>query len=78
MLFEDPPIHDEHRSVLARTFTRRRISNMEAKIRALCVCCLDRLQSDFDVVRDYGARIPMMVIAMLLGVPDPTDHSGRR
>ena len=70
MLFEDPPIHDEHRSVLARTFTPRRISNLEPQIRALCASYLDELPADFDFVRDYGARIPMMVIGMLLGVPD--------
>jgi cytochrome P450 len=70
MLFEDPPIHDEHRSVLARTFTPRRISNLEPQIRALCSSYLDGLPADFDFVRDYGARIPMMVIGMLLGVPE--------
>jgi cytochrome P450 len=70
MLFEDPPIHDDHRSILARTFTPRRISNLEPQIRALCASYLDELPPDFDFVRDYGARIPMMVIGMLLGVPE--------
>jgi cytochrome P450 len=70
MLFEDPPIHDDHRSVLARAFTPRRISGLEPHIRDLCRGYLDALPSDFDFVRDYGARIPMMVIGMLLGVPE--------
>jgi cytochrome P450 len=70
MLFEDPPIHDDHRSILARTFTPRRISNLEPQIRALCTSYLEELPATFDFVRDYGARIPMMVIGMLLGVPE--------
>jgi len=70
MLFEDPPIHDDHRSILARTFTPRRISNLEPQIRALCTSYLEELPANFDFVRDYGARIPMMVIGMLLGVPE--------
>jgi cytochrome P450 len=70
MLFEDPPIHDDHRSILARTFTPRRISNLEPQIRALCTSYLEELPATFDFVRDFGARIPMMVIGMLLGVPE--------
>jgi cytochrome P450 len=72
MLFEDPPIHDLHRSILARTFTPRRISSLESGIRELCRTYLDELSGadHFDFVRDYGARIPMMVIGMLLGVPE--------
>ncbi len=72
MLFEDPPIHDEHRAILARSFTPRRISALEPEIRALCRTYLDEVPSDrFDFVRDYGAKLPMMVIGMLLGVPEP-------
>jgi cytochrome P450 len=72
MLFEDPPIHDEHRSILARSFTPRRISSLEPQIRQLCVSYLDQFEGkdQFDFVRDYGGKIPMMVIGMLLGVPE--------
>jgi cytochrome P450 len=71
MLFEDPPIHDEHRAILARSFTPRRISALEPQIRALCRRYLDEVPSErFDLVRDYGAKLPMMVIGMLLGVPE--------
>jgi cytochrome P450 len=71
MLFEDPPIHDEHRAILSRSFTPRRISALETQIRSLCRSYLDELSADgFDFVRDYGAKLPMMVIGMLLGVPE--------
>ncbi len=72
MLFEDPPMHDVHRSILARTFTPRRISGLETGIRELCRSYLDEVAGTdtFDFVRVYGAKIPMMVIGMLLGIPE--------
>jgi len=72
ILFEDPPPHDVHRALLARSFTPRRISALEAGIREMCRGYLDELSGAdrFDFVRDYGGRIPTMVIGMLLGVPD--------
>ncbi len=36
MLFEDPPDHDLHRQILARTFLPRRITALEAEIRTMC------------------------------------------
>ena len=33
ILFEDPPTHDVHRSLLSRVFTPRRIASIEPKIR---------------------------------------------
>ena len=71
MLFEDPPIHDEHRASPGPQLHPRRISALEPQIRALCRTYLDEVPSDrFDFVRDYGAKLPMMVIGMLLGVPE--------
>ncbi len=70
MLFEDPPDHDLHRQILARTFLPRRITALEAEIREMCRGFLADLDPNgFDLVRDYGSKIPMMVIGMLLGVP---------
>ena len=34
ILFEDPPTHDLHRSLLSRVFTPRRIAEIEPKVRA--------------------------------------------
>ena len=72
MLFEDPPIHDLHRAILARSFTPRRINDLEPGIRAVCNEYLDEFDGAdrFDFVRGYGARIPMVVIGMLLGIPE--------
>ncbi len=70
--FEDPPIHNIHRNLLARMFTPRKMSELEEKISQFCCRCLDPLvgTGQFDFVRDLGAPMPMQVIGMLLGIPD--------
>jgi len=71
MIFLDPPDHTRLRSLVSRAFTPRRISALESRIRDLCVDFLDAAgaNSRFDYVQDFGARLPAMVIASLLGVP---------
>ncbi|WNG92734.1 cytochrome P450 [Mycobacterium sp. ITM-2016-00318] len=70
--FEDPPLHNIHRHLLARMFTPRKINALELKIREFCCRSLDPLvgTGQFDFVRDLGAQMPMQVIGMLLGIPD--------
>src|SRR6201993_473187 len=72
IIFEDPPIHDVHRKLLARMFTPRKISDLEPKIREFCAQSLDPLTGSgrFDFVADLGAQMPMRVISMLLGIPE--------
>src|SRR5579859_1019842 len=71
-IWEDPPSHTVHRGVLTRVFTPRRMNELEQKIRAFCVRCLDPLVGTdrFDFVADFGAEMPMRVIGMLLGIPE--------
>ncbi|MDV3127871.1 cytochrome P450 [Mycobacterium sp. 21AC1] len=80
IIFEDPPIHDIHRKLLARMFTPRKISALEAKIREFCADCLDPLVGSgrFDFVADLGARMPMQVIGMLLGMPEGDQEAVRK
>lgn len=72
VLFEDPPVHGIHRSLLARMFTPRRIEALEPQIRAFCARTLDPLigSGGFDFIKDLGAQMPMRVIGMLLGIPE--------
>ncbi|ORW24250.1 cytochrome [Mycolicibacter nonchromogenicus] len=72
ILFEDPPIHDIHRKLLARMFTPRKIAELESKIREYCAQCLDPLigSGHLDFVADLGAQMPMRVIGMLVGIPE--------
>jgi cytochrome P450 len=71
MIFLDPPDHTRLRSLVSRAFTPRRIGALEERVRELCRDFLDAAGASgrFDYVQDFGARLPAMVIASLLGVP---------
>jgi cytochrome P450 len=79
VIFEDPPIHDIHRKLLARMFTPRKINDLEPKIREFCAQSLDPLTGSgrFDFVADLGAQMPMKVISMLLGIPEDDQEAVR-
>jgi cytochrome P450 len=61
-----------HRALLARLFTPRRIAELEPQMRAYCAASLDPLVGSgrIDFIADLGARMPMRVIGMLLGIPE--------
>jgi cytochrome P450 len=79
LIFEDPPIHDIHRKLLARMFTPRKINALEPKIREYCAQALDPLvgTGKFDFVTDLGAIMPMKVISALLGIPEDDEEKIR-
>jgi cytochrome P450 len=79
IIFEDPPTHTIHRRLLSRAFTPRRVAELEPKIREFCASSLDPLvgADRFDFIADLGARMPMQVISMLLGIPE-TDQEAVR
>jgi cytochrome P450 len=72
ILFEDPPTHDMHRSLLSRVFTPKKMNALEPQVRAYCAQVLDPLvgSGHFDFVEDLGRFMPMRVIGMLLGIPE--------
>jgi cytochrome P450 len=72
LIFEDPPVHDIHRKLLARIFSPRRVSELEPLLRQYCVGCLDPLVGAprFDLIAALGTEMPMKVIGMLLGIPE--------
>ncbi|MEX5631572.1 cytochrome P450 [Parafrankia sp. FMc2] len=79
ILFEDPPVHDVHRGILARVFTPRKMLALETDVRAFCARSLDPLvgSGGFDFIADLGAQMPMRTIGMLLGIPEE-DQEGIR
>ena len=79
ILFEDPPSHDVHRSLLSRVFTPRRINDLEPKVREFCARSLDPLvgSGGFDFIADLGAQMPMRTIGMLLGIPEEDQEAIR-
>jgi cytochrome P450 len=79
LIFEDPPIHTVHRSLLSRVFTPKKMNALEPQIRDFCARSLDPLvgAGGFDLVRDLGAQMPMRVIGMLLGIPEDDQEAVR-
>src|SRR5436309_4315222 len=79
LIFEDPPIHTIHRRLLSRVFTPRRVSALEPQIRQFCARSLDPLMGadGFDLIAELGAQMPMRVISMLLGIPEPDQEAVR-
>jgi cytochrome P450 len=72
LIFEDPPTHGIHRSLLSRLFTPRRIGELEPEIRRLCATLMDPLigSGGFDVIEKVASEVPMRVISMLVGIPE--------
>jgi cytochrome P450 len=77
---QDPPVHSGHRGLLSRVFTPRRVSALEPQIRKYCADVMDPLvgSGQFDFVADLGAKIPMRVIGMLLGIPEQDQEAIRQ
>lgn len=72
LLFMDPPQHTRLRRLVSRAFTPKQINGLEPRIRELCAGYLDPFvgSGGFDYVTGFGARLPVMVISSLLGVPE--------
>jgi cytochrome P450 len=79
ILFEDPPAHDVHRSLLSRVFTPKRMAEIEPQVRKFCARTLDPLvgEGKFDFIHDLAAEMPMRVIGMLLGIPEDDQEAIR-
>jgi cytochrome P450 len=70
-IFLDPPRHTKLRALVMRAFTPQVVANMEARIRELSRELLDRTieRGEMDVVADFAAPLPLMVIGDVLGLP---------
>jgi cytochrome P450 len=79
IIFEDPPPHTRHRSILSRVFTPKKMLDIEPKVREFCAQTLDPLvgSGGFDFIADLGAYMPMRTIGMLLGIPEEDQEAIR-
>ena len=71
LIMMDRPRHTQLRSLVSRAFTPRRISRLEPRVRAIARDLLAEFEAkpEADLVKDYSAPLPTIVIAELLGVP---------
>ena len=71
MLELNPPRHTRLRGLVLRAFTSRRIAALEPETEALCHSLIDSFPAmDFDLLDAYARRVPVIIIARLLGVPE--------
>jgi len=79
-IYEDPPLHTEHRGLLARVFTPKRMAALDASIREFCAQALDPVveTGKFDVIEQLGSEMPMRVIGKLLGIPEADLKAAQR
>lgn len=71
MLVADPPEHPRLRRLVAQAFTPRALDGLRDRIQQIATDLLDGLDSatECDLVAEYAARIPIEVIAEMLGIP---------
>ncbi len=67
----DPPRHTQMRALVNRAFTPRRIAALEPRILEVATALIDDCieKGSCDLVGDFAAPLPTIVIAELLGVP---------
>ena len=76
MIQNDPPEHGRLRSLLSKSFTSRRIADLEPSIRKLAKGLVDELNAKsaagepMDFYKDFASPLPVAVIAELLGIPE--------
>ncbi len=71
LVFMDPPRQAKLRALISKAFTPKSVANLEPRIQGLSRSLLDPLMSrtEMDLAEEYSIRLPMMVIAELLGIP---------
>ncbi len=71
MLELEPPRHTRLRSLVLRAFTSRRIAALQPEIATLTHQLIDALpEGRFDLLAHFGTKLPVIIIARLLGVPE--------
>ena len=71
MLELEPPRHTRLRSLVLRAFTTRRINALQPEIAHLSQQLIDAFPpGEFDLLKHFGQRLPVIIIARLLGVPE--------
>jgi cytochrome P450 len=74
MLVTDPPEHARLRRLVSRAFTPRALEGLRDRIQKVATDLLDGLDglesdAECDLVAEYASRIPIEVIAEMLGIP---------
>jgi unspecific monooxygenase len=75
MLELEPPRHTRLRGLVLRAFTTRRIAALAPEMAQLSHDLIDAFPSgEFDLLKAFATRLPVTIIARLLGVPEERGH----
>jgi cytochrome P450 len=68
----DPPKHTRYRRIMSAAFTPRGVARLSEKINQRAAQIIDRVvgAGKIDFVTEVSARLPMLTIADMVGVPD--------
>ena len=68
----DPPQHTRYRQIMSAAFTPKSVARLSGKISQRAAQIIDRVAGagTIDFVTEVSARLPMLTIADMLGVPD--------
>jgi cytochrome P450 len=72
MLFSDPPYHTRIRKLVSSTFTPDRVASLSGRIKGIAEKLLGRVihRGEMDLVKDFAAPLPGLVVGAMLGVPE--------
>ena len=74
LLVVDPPEHTRYRKLVTKVFTRRAVEKLRERTEIVASDLLDamaaRSDSPVDLVEAYCSRLPVTIIAEILGVPE--------
>jgi cytochrome P450 len=72
MVFKDDPDHKRLRTLVHKAFTPKLVSTMASDISKITEQLADQIaaQREVDLVHDFAVRLPLSVIATMLGVAD--------
>jgi hypothetical protein len=79
MIYMDPPRHTALRALVSRAFTPRRVAELENRIREVATGLIDGFagRGDCELVHEFAAPLPSIVMADLIGVPEEHRESFR-
>lgn len=76
ILDSEPPKHTRLRALVAKAFARGHVERLRPRVAEIAGRLLDAVApaGAMDAIADYAEPLPVMVIAELLGVPEPDRH----
>ncbi|PZS33327.1 MAG: hypothetical protein DLM59_06600, partial [Pseudonocardiales bacterium] len=76
ILDSEPPRHTRLRRLVQQAFARGHVERLRAPIQRIADALLDRIagRTEFDLLADFAAPLPVEVVAELLGVPESDRH----